>query len=119
VIEETEIERIAFRLEWLREIGLDPDQCAMLTSRGDSMGETIPDGSLMLVDKRKGQPVISGCIYVIVLDGDVLVKRVSRNVDKTLDLISDNPIYPIQKVSQTQFDGLFIAGRVFWVGRKI
>lgn len=119
VLEETEIERIAFRLEWLREIGLDPEQAAMLTARGDSMGETIPDGALMLVDKRKDQPIISGCIYVIVLDGDLLVKRVSRNVDKTLDLISDNPIYPIQKISQTQFDGLFIAGRVFWIGRKI
>lgn len=119
VLEEIEIERIAFRLDWLREIGLDPEQCSMLTSRGDSMGDTIPDGSLMLVDRRPDQPIVSGCIYVIVLDGDLLVKRVSRNVDRTIDLISDNPIYPVQKITQTNLDGLRIAGRVFWVGRKL
>jgi phage repressor protein C with HTH and peptisase S24 domain len=117
--EELEIERIAFRRDWLHDIGLDPGQAGLLTATGDSMYPTIPDGALMLVDRRAGQGLMSGYIYVIVLDGEVLVKRLSRNVDGTIDLISDNPIYPIQKIKQTDFDRLFVAGRVFWVGRKI
>ncbi len=117
--EEFEVERIAFRLDWLREIGLDPKQAGLLTAQGDSMHPTIPDGALMLVDRRENQPIRSGYIYVIVLDGEVLVKRLSRNTDKTIDLISDNPLYPVKNIPQTEFDGLFIAGRVFWVGRKL
>ena len=117
--EEVEVERIAFRLHWLREMGLDPKKAGLLTAQGDSMHPTIPDGALMLVDRREDQPIRTGYIYVIVLDGEVLVKRVSRNTDKTIDLISDNPLYPIKNILQTEFDGLFIAGRVFWVGRKL
>ena len=117
--EEQEVERIAFRLEWLREIGLDPKQAGLLTAAGDSMHPTIPDGALILVDRRAEQPIRSGFIYVIVLDGEVLVKRLSRNVDGTIDLISDNPLYPIRSIKQTEFDRLTVAGRVFWVGRKL
>ncbi|SFZ85961.1 Phage repressor protein C, contains Cro/C1-type HTH and peptisase s24 domains [Devosia enhydra] len=117
--EEVEIERIAFRRDWLRDMGLDPNQAGLLSAKGDSMHPTIPDGAMMLVDRRLDQPIVSGYIYVIVLDGEVLVKRVSRNVDATFDLISDNPIYPVQKVRQPDFDKLMIAGRVFWVGRTI
>jgi phage repressor protein C with HTH and peptisase S24 domain len=118
-VDESEIERIAFRLDWLREIGIDPKEAGLLTATGDSMSPTIPDGALMLVDRRKDQQLRSGYIYVIVLDGEVLVKRLSRNVDKTIDLISDNPLYPVKTIRQVDFDGLFIAGRVFWVGRKL
>lgn len=117
--EEVEVERIAFRLDWLHEIGLAPNDAGLLTAAGDSMFPTIPDGALMLVDRRKDQPIRSGYIYVIVLAGEVLVKRVSRNVDQTIDLISDNPLYPVKNIPQSAFDDLFIAGRVFWIGRKI
>ena len=116
---ELEVERIAFRMDWLRESGLDPRQAALLTAAGDSMHPTIPDGALILVDKRADQPIRSGFIYVIILDGEVLVKRLSRNVDGTIDLISDNPLYPVKSIRQTDFDRLTIAGRVFWVGRKL
>jgi phage repressor protein C with HTH and peptisase S24 domain len=117
--EEIEVERIAFRLDWLREMGLDPNQAGLLTAQGDSMYPTIPDGALILVDRRPDQAIRSGFVYVIVLGGEVLVKRVSRNVDGTIDLISDNAVYPVQTVRQTEFDQLLIAGRVFWIGRKL
>lgn len=117
--EEVEVERIAFRLDWLREIGLDPQQAGLLSASGDSMHPTIPDGALILVDRRENQPIRSGFIYVIVLDGEVLVKRISRNVDGTIDLISDNALYPVKAVRQVDFDRLTIAGRVFWVGRRL
>ena len=118
-VEEHEIERLAFRRDWLREIGLDPRFAGLLTAQGDSMSPTIPDGALMLVDRREDQPIRTGFIYVIALDGDVLVKRVSRNVDGTVDLISDNPLYPTKTIEQTDFDKLYFAGWVYWVGRKL
>lgn len=118
-LEEQEIERIAFRRDWLHEMGIDAREAGLVTASGDSMDPTIPDGAMMLVVRRHGEPVRSGFIYVLVLDGEVLVKRIMRNVDGTFDLISDNPLYPVQKVRQVDLDGLQIAGRVFWVGRKI
>jgi len=118
-IDEGEVERLAFRREWLLEMGLDPRQAGLVTAKGDSMAPTIPDGALMLLDQRNGEPLRSGYIYVVVLHGDVLVKRVMRNVDGTVDLISDNPVYPVQKINQVDLDGLHIAGRVFWIGRKL
>lgn len=118
-LEEREIERIAFRRDWLHEMGIDAREAGLVTASGDSMDPTIPDGAMMLVVRRHGEPIRSGFIYVLVLDGEVLVKRIMRNVDGTFDLISDNPLYPVQKVRQVDLDGLHIAGRVFWVGRRI
>jgi phage repressor protein C with HTH and peptisase S24 domain len=118
-LEEQEIERIAFRRDWLHEMGIDAREAGLVTASGDSMDPTIPDGAMMLVVRRHGEPIRSGFIYVLVLDGEVLVKRIMRNVDGTFDLISDNPLYPVQKVRQVDLDGLHIAGRVFWVGRRI
>ena len=118
-LDEQEIERIAFRQDWLHELGIDARQAGLLTATGDSMDPTIPDGALMLIDRRQGEPVRSGYIYVLVLDGELLVKRLMRNIDGTIDLISDNALYPVQRVHQGEFDGLRVAGRVFWVGRRL
>lgn len=119
VEEEGELERLAFRFDWLREMGINPENAGLVTADGDSMDPTIPDGALMLVIRGENTPIRSGYIYVIVLNGEVLVKRVSRNIDGTIDLISDNALYPVQKVRQVDLDRLFIAGRVFWIGHKL
>jgi phage repressor protein C with HTH and peptisase S24 domain len=112
-----EMERVPFRRDWLRERGINPAHAEIVTNRGDSMEPDIEDGAPMLLDTEKGKQIYSGCIYVIVLEGDVLVKRVSRNVDGTIDLISSNPLYPKQTITQDRLDRLTIAGRVHWTGR--
>jgi len=111
-------ERVAFRADWLREIGVAAANAAVLTAGGDSMEPLIPDGALMLVDVSIRE-VRNGCIYVIVKDGDLLVKRVHRKVDGTISLISENTRYPPEEITPTLLDKLHIVGRVRWVGRTI
>ncbi|PPE80333.1 helix-turn-helix transcriptional regulator [Kaistia algarum] len=111
-------ERVAFRADWLREIGVSAANAAVLTADGDSMEPLIPDGALMLVDVSIRE-VRNGCIYVIVKDGDLLVKRVHRKVDGTVSLISENVRYDPEIISADMLDKLHIVGRVRWVGRTI
>lgn len=113
------IERLAFRTEWLRDMGLSPQFLALVTCRGDSQDPIIKDGALMLVDTRPDQHIRSGCFYIIVLDGDVLVKLVNRRIDGTVELISHNPAYPKEVIDGQQLDRLTIPGQVVWYGQKL
>lgn len=115
---ETASEQLAFRRDWLKEIGVSPAYAQMLSADGDSMEPLIPDGALMLIDTSI-RDVRNGCIYVIVKDGDLLVKRVHRKLDGTISLISENPRYDPEVVSADFLDKLHIVGRVRWVGRTI
>lgn len=112
-------ERLAFKTEWLREMGLSPSYVGLLTCSGDSQDPVIKDGALMLVDMRPDQLVRSGNFYIVVLDGDVLVKLVNRKVDGTIELISHNPAYPKEIIDSQKLDKLTIPGRVVWAGQKL
>ena len=112
-------ERLAFKTEWLREMGLSPAFCGLLTCSGDSQDPVIKDGALMLVDMRPDQQIRSGNFYIIVLDGDVLVKLINRRVDGTIELISHNPAYPKEVIDSQRLDKLTIPGRVVWAGQKL
>lgn len=108
-------ERVAFNTNWLRDLGLSLQYLGLVTCTGDSQNPTIPDGSLMLIDMTPDQQIRSGKFYVIVLDGDLLVKRVFRRADGSVDLISDNPIYPKENVQASYLERLNIPGRVAWI----
>lgn len=112
-------ERLAFKTEWLREMGLSPAYVGLLTCSGNSQDPVIKDGALMLVDLRPDQPIRSGNFYIIVLDGDVLVKMLNRRVDGSIELISHNPDYPKEIIDSQQLDKLTIPGRVVWAGQKL
>lgn len=113
------VERLAFRTEWLHDMGLSPQFLALVTCRGDSQDPVIKDGALMLVDTRPDQHIRSACFYIIVLDGDVLVKLLNRRIDGTIELISHNPAYPKEIIDSQQLDRLTIPGRVVWYGQKL
>lgn len=112
-------ERLAFKSEWLRDMGLSPAFVGLVTCRGTSQEPIIKDGALMLVDMRRDQPIRSGCFYVIALDGDVLVKLINRRVDGAIELLSHNPAYPTETIDSQRLDKLTIPGRVVWAGQKL
>lgn len=112
-------ERLAFKTDWLRDMGLSPRFCGLLTCSGDSQDPVIKDGALMLVDMRPDQIIRSGNFYIIVLDGDVLVKLVNRRIDGTIELLSHNPAYPTEIIDNQKLDKLSIPGRVVWAGQKL
>ncbi|EDM23053.1 S24 family peptidase [Caminibacter mediatlanticus TB-2] len=63
---------------------------------GDSMEPTIKDGSIIFIDRNI--PLSSGGIYVISTNAGVFVKRINIKSSGEIELISDNKIYPIEKV---------------------
>ncbi|MBN9333261.1 S24 family peptidase [Devosia sp.] len=112
-------EHLAFRTEWLHDMGLSPAFVGLVTCRGNSQDPVIKDGAIMLVDMRPDQLIRSGCFYIIVLDGDVLVKLINRRVDGTIELKSINPEYPTEVIDIQQLDRLRIPGQVVWAGQKL
>jgi len=107
---------VAFDRRFLRDKGATPDQCTVITARGDSMSPTIPDGSLLVVDHSQTQ-ISNGFIMVINLGDDLLVKRVRRRLDGLVDLISDNHAYAPETVGPDMLQQLRVVGRVVYFCR--
>lgn len=109
---------MAFRRDWLKEMGLQLAHCALIKARGDSMEETIHDGDLLLVDTRI-DAIKDDAIYIIQSDHVLIVKRVQHALDGSLIIISDNDKYENQTISPSQADKLKVAGRVRWYGHVL
>jgi phage repressor protein C with HTH and peptisase S24 domain len=111
-------EFVAFRTEWLHRVGVNPRRAEVLIAVGDSMEPTIRDGDLLLID-RSFERVRDEGIYVLVLAGMVLVKRIQTRRDGSAILKSDNDRYEDEIVPATEVNDLKIEGRVRWFGRSI
>lgn len=107
---------IAFAQSFLRDHGATPEQCSVIRSKGDSMAPTIPDASLLIVDHSQTD-IANGCIMVISIGDDLLVKRVRRRLDGLVDLVSDNPAYPPETVGRDTIQQLRVVGRVVYFCR--
>lgn len=107
---------ISFERSFLRGLGALPDSCKIISARGDSMSPTIPDGALIVIDHSQ-RDVVNGWISVVNVCGDLLVKRVRRRLDGTVELVSDNPIYPVEAVGPDRADQLIVIGRVVYFCR--
>lgn len=96
--------------------GRDPALLSLLPARGDSMLPLIHDGDMMLVDASDRRPGARGGIYVVRLDGALMVKRVSVRAGEAI-VASDNPDYP--PIAPRPASDLEIAGRVIWLSRAL
>ena len=100
----------------LESLGVSPGHAAMLPARGESMAPTIHDGDMMLVDERDRRVGTSGAVFVIRLDGTLMVKRVAR-ANGLLAITSDNSDYtPIPPRPPAEVD---VLGRVVWLSRTL
>jgi hypothetical protein len=85
---------------------------------GDSMHPTLSDGDEIVVDAADAAGRLRDGIYVLRVDGALLVKRLAVNpASRRLDILSDNPAYPGWHGCDP--DGVAIIGRVVWVGRRL
>lgn len=118
--------QIAFTVEFLREyrLPIDGDGLVLMHGCGDSMGYTIPDKTLMLVNKKEQDfsLMLSKQIYVFNASGEMICKRVFKNLDSSITLVSDNTDkirYPDQLVTEDTFTHFDIFGRVHWTFNKL
>ena len=113
-------------VEFLRENDLPTDGKGVIVMHAcnDSMGYTIPNASLMIVNTndREFDNFVNKKIYVFKVDGEMICKRAIKNLDGTVVLKSDNTdkeAYPDQVVTRDTFSQFELFGRVHWVSIKV
>jgi len=99
----------------LRELGIRPAAASMIRVDGDSMEPTLSDGDEILVDRDRREVRGKGGIFVIRLDGVLMVKRLRAAVGG-LELVSDNPAWPVRLCRAGEVE---VIGRVAWLGRAL
>jgi repressor LexA len=100
----------------LHSLGVRADRSAALRAKGESMAPTIEDGDLMLVDESDSRIPARAGIFVIRIDGALMVKRVGHFGD-VLKITSDNPDFPVMLPRRP--DSIEIVGRVVWLSRTL
>ena len=124
---------MAFRKDWLLQHGLDKEHLACITAREDSMEPTIRSGDTLLISvyfhnegtqdkqrlvlglKRRDRAGKEG-IFVLRIDGSLIVKRLQPDPGKGYMVRSDSPEYgPLNRETKD----VDIVGRVVWIGRRI
>ncbi len=117
--DEDPTEMLAFRADWLRRVGINPEHARVLTNRGDSNEPTIRDGDVLLVDTSINN-IVDNAFYIVVFNGLALLKRVQLRRDGSVVLSSDNKLaYQDEIVPVAEVPDLRIAARLMWFGRSI
>lgn len=95
--------------------GRDPARLSLLPAKGDSMLPLIHDGDIMLVDESDRHAGARGGVYVVRLDGALIVKRVSVRAGQAT-IASDNPAYlsTVRPAGEVK-----VVGRVVWLSRTL
>lgn len=92
-------------------------QLSVIQVTGDSMEPTMYGGDLILVD-HSVTTIDHGGLYILRLDDANIVKRCEKDyATKAVQIISDNPRYPVQTVKSS--DRLHVIGRVIYIGRAL
>ncbi len=109
---------LAFDSKWLRRLASDPKQLSMIRVEGDSMLPTLSDGDEILVDRGDAADRLRDGIYVLRMEGALMVKRLALNpAERRVAVRSDNPAYP--SWNDCNPGDVDIVGRVVWVGRRL
>lgn len=111
---------IFFDARWLKNIlGIRPENASIIQATGDSMDggdNPIKNGDLLLIDSSV-KDIINEKVFVIQLNNsELVVKKVVREWDGTVKLISNNPIYEDRIIKESE--NAQIIGRVVWNGSK-
>jgi phage repressor protein C with HTH and peptisase S24 domain len=112
---------LMFRKDWLyRELKSNPDNLFILSAETDSMEPTIKHDALLIVDNSIDRIITEG-IYVLRRGDTILIKRIRKLSEDTIELISDNPVYGKETIKLSNQPEIAILGKAIyiWSGRKI
>ncbi len=111
----------AFTAKWIKRMGIDPACAATMVADGSSMAPRILDGDSLVVDYCQ-QNILDGKVYAIAVMGEVYVKRLFKEFDGGIRIVSDNPDkieYPDRFISPDASKQLEIIGRIVAVSGGI
>jgi phage repressor protein C with HTH and peptisase S24 domain len=113
------IGELPFSREKLRSLGIKPEKVRAHELRGDSMEPTIMDRACVLVDTAK-RDLVDGRIYSLRAPEGLRVKRIQRQMDGSVLLISDNrDRYQPERLSAEEAERISVLGRVFWADKLL
>lgn len=114
------VDSLAFKKEWLiSELRLNPADLYLMNVEDDSMIPCLSPGDLVLVNHQESKVVRDG-IYVVRLDGILLIKRLQRLPGNQVNVSSENQVYePFTVDLDKQVGDFTIIGRVVWAGKKM
>lgn len=113
--DESAIEELAFRKDWLKKKGLSDANLVAVPCSGESMDPTIRNGEIVLID-TSDRALRDNKIYAINFGEEALLKRVFRDYDGGYILRSDNDIEADRKVPADDAELLRVIGRAVWHG---
>lgn len=99
----------------LRQLGVRAEAASMIRVEGESMMPTLADGDEILVDGDRREPSGRGGIFVLRVDGVLMVKRLRPAVGG-IEVASDNPDHPTRIVPRSAVD---VIGQVVWFSRAL
>lgn len=113
------VDHLAFKASWVRHtLRRSPAALILIEAMGDSMEPTISHGDLLLVDTSEGR-IRDNSVYVLSLNGDLIVKRIQRRLSGEIEVMSDNARYSPDLIPPSQADQLRVVGLVVWHGGVI
>lgn len=93
--------------EWIARYCPPGARLGLIEAQGDSMEPTIRSGDGLIVRFDLDRADIGrGGLFIINLHGAILVKRISRRLDGTVVVSSDNPFYPTETLTPDAADEL-------------
>ncbi|MBA4289376.1 MAG: c repressor [Pseudomonas sp.] len=107
--------QLSFTRYSLRKKGLNPADLACLRVDGDSMTGLLEDGDTVMIDQSRNALEGEG-VYVVLLDDHLYAKRLQRQFDGSVLIISHNKEYQPMTVPKDRLAELQIVGRAVWAG---
>jgi phage repressor protein C with HTH and peptisase S24 domain len=111
---------VSFDASFLRnELHVDPKQTFLMLVRGDSMTPTLNNNAVMMVSREIDG--FSDGIYVIRMDGSLIVKGLQVIPNGIIKVISDNKDYQTYEINKKDFESgdYELIGRVVWSGQRM
>lgn len=109
--------RMAYQLNWFKQVGAKPNNVRVMKVTGDSMERTLFHGDRIAVNTADND-IVDGRVYVFMTGGiypDIKVKRLYRTSDGRLRVVSDNldkAQYPDEYLDANEIEQLHVIGRV-------
>lgn len=121
VLSDEVTDRFVVSRDWLSQYVPKGADSGIVVARGDSMEPTIQDGDVLLLNFSIDRTAIdAGGVFVLTVDGALLVKRLQVMLDGHILVISDNDQYQPEKISREFADEqMVVHAQVVWVGGPI
>lgn len=114
---EVEVETRSFSRAWLRNFTPSPpEELFWARGQGDSMGPTIADNDILLIDRRQNTVRTADLIWAFAFGQVGMIKRLRPLPDGSIRILSDNPAVPPETAVDEE---LHIVGRVVAVVKRV